>query len=106
MSFRRPSHFAERKVCRDGPKVRLLFQRFTRAIECVGGRVEVPRTMNRLLMIEEQDRIFINIDRIAGPEAVSVSEHSLLLICLETRLFSELIALHNCRAVQGNHNLW
>lgn len=72
MSFRRPSHFAERKVCRDGPKVRLLFQRFTRAIECVGGRVEVPRTMNRLLMIEEQDRIFINIDRIAGPEAVSV----------------------------------
>jgi hypothetical protein len=34
--------------------------------------------MNRLLMIEEQDRIFINIDRIAGPEAVSVSEHSLL----------------------------
>ena len=62
MSFRRPSHFAERKVCRDGPKVRLLFQRFTRAIECVGGRVEVPRTMNRLLMIEEQDRIFINID--------------------------------------------
>jgi hypothetical protein len=61
--------------------------------------------MNRLLMIEEQDRIFINIDRIAGPEAVSVSEHSLAQICLETRLFSELTALHNCRAVQAMQSL-
>jgi hypothetical protein len=57
-------------------------------------------------MIEEEDHLFINIDRVARPEAVSVSEHSLLLTRLETRVFSELIALHDCRAVQSDHDLW
>jgi hypothetical protein len=66
--FRCPPHVAQREVCRNRSKARLLLQRFAREVEGIGDRVEVTWTMNGLLMIEEEDHIFINIDRVARPQ--------------------------------------
>src|SRR4051794_33859605 len=57
-------------------------------------------------MIEKEDHILVNIDRVARPQAVSIPQQSLFSVNREISTFSQFVALDDCRAMQSDHDLW